>query len=68
MISTTEQQKTLSLKNPPLSLYFESAEKVTQAEIIRSLDLIDKNISFRAADNDNYMFSKMFPDSKIAQK
>ena len=66
--STTEQQKTLSLKKPPLSLYFESAEKVTQAEIIRSLDLIDKNISFRAADNDNYMFSKMFPDSKIAQK
>ena len=49
------------------SLYFESGEKVTRAEITRSLDLIDKNISFRAADNDNYMFSKMFPDSKITQ-
>ena len=61
--TTTKQHKQLSLGQPMIpSLYFESGEKVTRAEIIRSLDLLDKNISFRAADNDNYMFSKMFPD------
>ena len=43
-------------------------EKVTRAEIIGSLDLMDKNVSLKAAYNDNCKFSRMFPDSKIAQK
>ena len=63
--STSGQQKILAMQKP--ALYFQSEEKVTKAEIIRALDIIDKNISFRAADSDNDKYSKMFTDSKIAK-
>ena len=46
--STSGQQNILAMQKP--ALYFQSEEKVTKAEIIRALDIIDKNISFRAAD------------------
>ena len=29
---------------------------------------MDKNVSLRAADNDNRKISRIFPDSKIAKK
>ena len=39
--STSGQQDILAMQKP--TLYFQSEEKVTKAEIIRALDIIDKN-------------------------
>ena len=42
-------------------------EQTTNAEIIRALDVIDHNLSFRSIDNDAAKYAKMFPDSEIAK-
>ena len=45
----------------------EFADQVLSAEIIEDLNKIDKNQSFKSADEDNEKFSRMFPDSEIAK-
>ena len=42
-------------------------DQVLSAEIIEAMNKVDKNQSFQSADDDNKKFSKMFPDSEIAQ-
>ena len=42
-------------------------EEVLRAEILRCLDIADKNLPFSAADGDNEKYRTMFPDSNIAK-
>ena len=37
------------------------------AEILRALNVVDKNYSFRSCDGDSKLYSRMFPDSAIAK-
>ena len=44
-----------------------SEDQILNAEIIRCLDIVDSNISFNSAENDNDKYVRMFPDSAIAK-
>ena len=41
-------------------------DKIKKAELLQALHMVEKNISFASAKNDNERFRLMFPDSKIA--
>ena len=60
-----EGASSLSANRPNLVL--SEKDQIRKAEIIQALHMVEKNISFASAKDDNSRFKLMFPDSAIAQ-
>ena len=60
-------EKGMAAMSTPKKLNLTDKDKIKKAELIQALHIVDKNISFSSAKNDNARFKLMFPDSAIAQ-
>ena len=58
----------LQLKKTPLQEIATLESQVTQAEVLQALHVVAANQSFASTDGDSSRFSRMFPNSKIAQR
>ena len=71
LIKHRSKQKTLTGSSSNLSLSnvgLYEKDKVTKAEILQALNVVNCNISFASASGDTKRFQEMFPDSEIAKK
>ena len=59
--------KLKQLKKTPSQEIATLESQVTQAEVLQALHVVAANQSFASTDGDSSRFSRMFPDSKIAQ-
>ena len=68
LIKERSSQRTLTSKGSSLSVGVCEKDKVTKAEILQALKVVDANASFASAADDGDRFREMFPDSNIAKK
>eukprot|EP00111_Clytia_hemisphaerica_P012166 TCONS_00035734-protein len=62
-----DEKGTLTLKSPSGEYQLTSEEQKWKAEILHSLNVVDKNFSFSSCSSDNYLNREKFPDSDIAK-
>ena len=63
---TVHDKGTISMTGEKGKTVLSSEQQRWNAEILRALNVVDKNHSFRSCEADNSLYKRMFPDSKIA--
>ena len=68
LIKERSNQRTFNSSNSKLSLGLCEKDKITKAETLQALKVVDSNSSFASANGDSQRFKQMFPDSEFAKK
>ena len=68
LIKERSKQKTLSSSSSNFIVGLCEKDKITKAEVLQSLKVVECNMSFASASGDAKRFQEMFPDSDIAKK